>query len=571
MRDERLSKQEHDFYRLTLGEYSFADSVFPLGWTRNSPVEAEFSGGNLEKPIKGTVELHNTPENAQETLIQVPGTTSSISFLLWEGPEEMESESNGWLQANTVMNGHIEQSNETDRYQLAVKEGESWAFELLSGELAGSSLYGVMSIADSSGVIAVAGKYAGDPNPYIISMTGQTASRPFMNLRVPPGQTELEISVEDLLQRGGKSYSYRLTAHKQGPNFLLRLDEPYINIPSDGSVIVSVTAEHRGYFGPIQLYVKNAPEDLSVSGGHLSTTSTLGNTRPRFETGRLTLTSKSGTEARRLLNLVVRGRSTEEDLPTIDRRAIGPGIRVAVAGTKQSVVDAEWLGYDLPAHIKSEQGATLKFEKPLQLRLVLGAKLPKTKWTFIAHQSGVQLAEKVAKPKSSGDIRFRAVETDNEKEAKPKSGEFVIAPHERTSLGIVDVYLTAKIKSGDKERMIYSEPLVVEIVNGYKLSSPESQLVLESGGEGIWEGAIWREPTFYRMVKVSAVGLPKGVECSEPKLNQQETQYSLKCRAEPGVTPDVFELEIQAASVLSDEGTTPYLAEPVRSTLEIRR
>ncbi len=97
MRDERLSKQEHDFYRLTLGEYSFADSVFPLGWTRNSPVEAEFSGGNLEKPIKGTVELHNTPENAQETLIQVPGTTSSISFLLWEGPEEMESESNGWL------------------------------------------------------------------------------------------------------------------------------------------------------------------------------------------------------------------------------------------------------------------------------------------------------------------------------------------------------------------------------------------------------------------------------------------------------------------------------------------
>ncbi len=566
LRDERFSTQQDDFYRLTLGEYSFADGVFPLGWTRGSQTQAEFFGGNLNYVLKHEVDLRNVPGNVSKTWLRVPGTPSFVPFLLSDGAEVLESESDGALGENVVMNGRIARSGEIDRYRLAVQGGEQWALELRSGELPGSSLYGVMTIADGDSVLAIAGKYAGDPNPYIITTTGETATYPFVNLTVPPGVDELLVSVEDLLQRGGRDYSYRLVARKQGPDFLLTLNEPYVNIPQDGSAVLTVTAERRGYHGPIQLYVEDPPDDLVVTGGHIAPMSTLGNTLPRFETGRLTLTSKPGAEMR-LLNLVVRGKAEQDGAQHLDSRATGPGVRVQVKGTKQPAVTAEWLGYDLPARINPEQGAQLKFVTPRQLRLVRGGQGLLTKWTFQARLPGARLAKKVQIPRNAGSVRLRRTNSDEVTE----SGEFQIFTHERTSLGMVNFNLAAEISLDGRDETIYSQPLEIDVVDGYTLASPESQLVLGVGSAGRWEGSIWRDPEFRRTVKVSAVGLPSGVQCAEAELAEDQTHYALQCNAESGAPEGQYEVEIRAESMLSDEGTTRYLAEPAKATLAIRR
>lgn len=566
VRDERFSIQGQDFYRLTVGQYRFADSVFPLGWTRGSTVNAEFFGGNLDEPINAEIDLGKARRHATETRVGIPGTPSSVPFLLSDDPERLESEASGALVDGVVVNGRIAAPGEKDRYELAVTAGDQWSFDLRSGELPGSSLYGVMTIEGGSEVLAVAGKHAGDPNPYIITTTGETSTYPFVNLTVPPGVAEATVSVEDLLGRGGPGFTYRLVARKQGPDFLLRLIEPFVNIPQGGSAIISVQAERRGYYGPIQLYLENAPGDLEVSGGHIAPTSTLGNTLPRFEIGRLTLTAKPGADMR-LLDLVVRGRASEEGKEQLDRRAGGPAIRVAVAGAQQPAVTAEWLGFDLPARINPEQPAYVEFVTPREQRLVRGAQGLIAKWAYRPRQQGVSVKKKVEIPRNSGSLRLREI---GDKDGTD-SGEFRMFTHERSSLGMVNFNLTATVTEGDRDMTIVSKALEVDVVDGYGLEAPAGPLVIRTGSEGVLTGSIWRESEFRRAVTVTALGLPAGLECSKAELESAETQFELGCTASPDVPVGQHEVEIRAESMLSDEGTTRYIVDPVKTSVTVER
>ena len=566
VRDERFSTQDQNFYLLTVGDFRYAESVYPLGWKRGAKVQAEFFGGNLGDPIRAEIETGDASGHAEETWIDVPGTSSAVPFLLTDSAEALESEVRGAIEEGVVVNGRIAKPGEVDTYRLAVQPGEQWAFELRSGELPGSSLYGVLTIRSGGETLAVAGKYAGDPNPYIITSTGQTATFPFVNLTVPPATSEIEISVEDLLERGGRQYSYRLSARKQGPDFLLTLNEPYLNIPRNGSAIVSVTAERRGYFGPIQLYLENAPEDLEVTGGHISPTSTLENTLPRFATGRLTLTA-TGEAKLGVRDLVVRGRATESGQEHLDRRAIGAGVRVPVKGEEQPAVTAPWLGYDLPARINPEQPAYVRFDTPRVLRLVRGGTGLVAKWSYGTRSDGVQLKQKIDIPRNSGSLRLRRMGDWDDKD----SAEFRIFTHERTSLGMVNFNLTATIMAGGREHTLISQPLEVDVVDGYTLDSPPEDLELAAGGQGRWQGAIWRDPDFRREVTVSAIGLPSDVSCEAVVLADDQTGYELACSAGAKAPEGSHEVEIRAESVLSDEGTTPYIAEPAKASVVIRR
>ena len=566
IRDERFSDQEHDFYRLTIADYEYADSVFPLGWSRNSKVRAEFFGGNLSQPVQAEIDLADVPANASETWVGVPGTPSAVPFLLSDGEEVIESESAKTLSEGVVMNGRISAQGEIDRYTLAVQGGEEWSFELRSGELPGSSLYGVLTISHGNETLAIAGKDAGDPNPYVISTTGQTATYPFVNLAVPPGTDELTVAVEDLLGRGGQDFSYRLVARQQGPDFLLTLNDPYMNVPRNGSAIVTVQAERRGYSGPLELYVENLPDDLEISGGHIAPRSTLNNTLARFEIGRLTLTAKPDAELR-MLNLVVRGRATAEGKRHLDRRASGPGIRVGVKGPKQEAVTAEWLGFDLPTRVTPEQAAQLEFATERKIRLVRGGGGLIAKWRYNPRRPGAKLTKKVAIPRNSGGLRLRSNDEDKDRHA----GEFRMFTHERTSLGMVNFNLSATVDFEGRKQTLISKPLEVDIVDGYMLTPPGAALVMQPEGESIWRGSIWRDEVFRRPVTISAIGLPAGVECEPAELHDAQTAFALQCTASASAPEGDHEVEIRAESVLSDEGTTPYIVEPVSARVTIRR
>ena len=63
---------------------------------------------------------------------------------------------------------------------------------------------------------------------------------PFLNLTVPPDVHELVVSVEDLAQRGGPGYGYRLIARRHPEDFNLTVSSPFVNIPVGGTAVISV-------------------------------------------------------------------------------------------------------------------------------------------------------------------------------------------------------------------------------------------------------------------------------------------------------------------------------------------
>ena len=561
--DERFSKQKADFYRLTIADYVYADGVFPLGWRRGERVRAEFYGGNLGSPAAADVDL--TGVETAETWVRVPHSPAKLHFLVGDDPETFEDAAGSMLPEAAVVNGRILRAGEVDRYRLPVAPGEHWSLELRSGELPGSELYGVLTVSHGGEALAVAGRYAGDPRPSVISTTGQTASYPFINLEIPPGVEELTVAVEDLLQRGGPAHGYRLTARRQGPDFLASLDTPFVNIPARGSALVNVTVERRGYRGAIDFYVENPPDDIVVGGGHIPPVSGLGSTQPRFAKGVLTLSAKPAARRGAAPHLVVRARGVRADGGAIERRARGPGLRTAAAGKGRKPITAPWLGYDLPAGVVPEQPAAVEFLTPRALRVVRGGRQHTARWA-VHLRGGARLAKPVAVPRSAGSLRLRV---DNDK-SKALQGEFLIFPHERTGLGTMDFNLTAEVRAGGRTHTVYSAPLEIEVVDGYGLQ-PADDLQIAAGGSAAWRGSIRRDPEFRQTVKVRAENLPLGAACETAELRGAAEEYRLQCTAAAAAAAGEYEVEIHAESILSDEATTPYAVDPVKTKLTIAR
>ena len=82
IRDSRYSDQAQNFYRLKIGSYPYAETMFPLGWRRYQPVDVELNGGNLPAPMK--VKVANN-------LVPVPGSAAlPLRFTFSDRAERFE-------------------------------------------------------------------------------------------------------------------------------------------------------------------------------------------------------------------------------------------------------------------------------------------------------------------------------------------------------------------------------------------------------------------------------------------------------------------------------------------------
>ena len=117
---------------------------------------------------------------------------------------------------------------------------------------------------------------------------------------MPAGVHEIVVTVEDLALRGGPAYGYRLITRRQAEDFRLSLGAPFVNLPAGGTVVISVSADRRGYDGPIQLTVADLPKGIRVDGGMIPREYVdASNTRTFNRRGILTLTAEPGAALRR--------------------------------------------------------------------------------------------------------------------------------------------------------------------------------------------------------------------------------------------------------------------------------
>jgi len=570
--DSKFSAQAQNFYRLKVGSYAYADGIFPLGWTRSGTVEVELFGGNLAGPVKVTPKLTTVDQKAGFTMISVPGVPGSLPFpfAVSDLPETLEpaNETVTAIPPATVVNGRISKPGEVDRYKFPVAPGEHWMVELEKASLGTSRLYGVLTIYDSDGKkLASAGDVPPDPELSFLVSFDEGNADPYLAFKAPPGVREIVVSVEDLLQRGGPEFGYRLVARQQAPDFSLSLVTPFVNVPMQGTVAVVVNADRRGLIRPIRLSIPDLPDDLVAEGGHIPG-EVGGQTRSRSSRqGVLTITPKPGAQPR-TLQLAVVGEATLENGDVIRRRARGPGLVTAIRGANQKAFSAPWLGMELPATVVPERPAALEVVSPRYVRLVQGMESD-VEWKFARRMPGLRGPARVNAGNIPGVGNLRVL--GGKSKGMYDDGKLTLVTTVGTPPMKFDMVLDGQVTIEGRDETLVAPAITFEIVQGYSLEPSTTSATLAPGGKTEIAGRLRWEPAFTAPVTVKADNLPLHVSCQPAEVTSKSEEVRLPCQAGPGASPGEYDIELVTASTLAgrDQQSVPYTIPPVGMKLVV--
>jgi len=581
--DARFSAQAQNFYRLKVGNFSYADGVFPLGGKRGEKVDVEFFGGSLAAPAKTAVDLTGVDKTLDFARVSVPGDPGSLPFLFVVGdlPEKLEPAHSATeavtLDPSTVMNGRIAKDGEVDRYKLPVSPGDHWQFDLRARGLGTSRLDGVLTIYDSQGKkLASAGDKPPKEDVFSLLSAGRTSSDPWLEFTAPKDAHEVVVTVEDLLHRGGPGFAYRLLARQAPPDFTLTVLDPYVNIPANGTASVNVTVNRHGFLWPVQLSIPELGDDYVVEGGHIPG-EWKDDAYSISRRGMLTITAKPGAQSKRFTELAIWGEGKTADGAVVRRKAQclgmitdvagGTGIADAEGRENQNPFVAPWLGFNLPVAVAAkEESGKIEAAAPRVLRLVQGAGYA-LKWNFKARNPEAKAPESVgvdmASP-SAAEIQVRRAKTEKKEEKYVDKGEFSVLTTTHTSPEKYDLVLFSESKEGDADALL-TPAITLEVVQGYSLTPPKEPLALQAGAKAELAGVFHREPEFSQPVTIKADYLPAHVTCEPVEVGAAAHEYRLSCSADASAKPGEHEFQLTPASVIVglDKREVPYAIAPV--------
>ncbi len=618
--DTRFSGQEQNFYRLKMGNFLYAEGIFPLGWQRGKEVDVTFFGGNLPAPVTVHTSL-NLPPSQTVTMIGLPAKSGAagslpVPFVVGDLPEMIAPGSekagiqgihaatatpirnpqsairNGQaptvtfaatsvrnpqsqirnrqapadLPSDTIVNAGISRPGERHLYRLAVQPREKWLFEVDAAGLGTSRMQACLNIYDGEKKPLVSAVDAGGLNAkggFSFSSPDRGVD-PRVIFEAPEKVHEILLAVEDLNLGGGPDYGYRLRATRQWEDFSLELGVPYVNIPASGTALVSVRATRTGYQGPIKLTVPNAGDTLIVEGGNIPA-----NGREGF----LTITAKPGAQSN-LVNVEVWGEATVSNHQTIRRRAVGPGLITSIAGEvgmSQRPFVAKWLGMELPAaltdppplhfelserHIKVVQG--LKREMKVKL---LGA-APAAYSIRVSGRlpSGTGLKVKPVTLAPGKDVS-RSYETPVE-----------FAAEFDTPVARFDMVLEAKAEQSGRTTNILSPAITVDVVRGYALQFGSERIETRSGSTVELKGKVIREVPFQGEVTIHAEDLPNHVTSKPVEVGQDASDFTLQLQLGEESEPGEYNVRVVSSGKMEGrKDKAGYSIPDVKMKLKITR
>ena len=450
--DARFSTQVQDFYRLKTGAYEFASEIFPLGGKRGEQVDVTLGAVK----IKADLTTAKTPE----TFVNLPGSPAlPLPFAIGDYPEVQEPVS-APLQVPVTVNGRLSQAAEVDKYELAVNPGEEFMFSLQARELGTSKLMGLITIYDEKGKRLAS---AGDgPLP---SRRGRRAGeqpdagRSRSAVQSTEGRHALTIGVEDLAQRGGRHYAYRLTAYRAPFDLKATVTTPYVNIPAGGTALVNVNVERRGYMGPIRIEATNLPKGVSIAGGDIPAEIPDPNNRATSRRAMLTLTAESGASFTSA-DIDVKAVAVAENGQKIVREASGVAFAIPVAGaTAQGVVDrqrpltGEWLGYQLPAAMTDATPANLDLSLEKSEKKENGYEFRfRWKWNV---KNAMQRVPEIVTAEVPNFIDLRVIEMAVDKTDR-NTGTFLVTSTKNTLPAVYNIGITGRLMTDGAPVDVYS-------------------------------------------------------------------------------------------------------------------
>jgi hypothetical protein len=552
--DSKYSDQLQSFYRLKVGSFPFAEALFPIGGRRGQPVAVEMIGGNLAAPV--TVK----PDTASEgkfALVSMPGSASLPQLFLLSDKPEVTEPADHKLAPGVVINGRIAAKGEVDRYQLAVKPGEQWLFEVVASSTGASQLDALVTISDSAG-------------KKLLSRDDLFGSDPTLPLEIPAGVKEITVAVEDLLGRGGPAFGYRLEARRETADFTLQLNSPFVNVPVGGTAIVSVNINRRGYDGPLRVTIPNLPPGYHQAGGTVAPAAAsqrFDDPNPRFGRNNCVITITADADAKpQRVDLIVKGIAELADGGRIVRFAEGPGLMVTPRGLKQRAVTAPWLGMNLPMASAKALPARLTVGAQ-DVRVSQGVEYPLTYKVEGPAAGRVQGGLKQNIATQVGNLRILSGPPSK----TPTAGQLLVNTNFATPTTPWDFLPQVTLDMDGKTVDLYGPMIVFEVVPGYQVWPAAKQWSVAPGATLSIAGKVFREPTFEGgLVKIEAQELPDGISCKAIDVAADATEFKMDCQVAASAAKGSYEIRlVSSAPDTGRKAQDTYKGPEVTGTIKV--
>jgi len=395
--------------------------------------------------------------------VNLPDSPSlPLPFAVGDAPEISEPVT-GPLTLPVTVNGRLAKPGEVDRYEVAVKPGEEFIFELQARELGTSKLTGLITVYGEDGKrLAAAGDGPLPVDVAAVQVSGRTLGDPFLMFKVPEGVSKITVAVEDLALRGGAHYAYRLSARKTAAELRALIVTPFVNIPAGGTAIVAVDVERRGYFGPLKVRPVRLPEGVSVSGGDVAAETPDAMTRSFSRRAVMSLTAAADAKfADGEIGIEARGGET------LSVMATGMGYLIGVTGAStQGVVDrqralnGQWLGYELPMALTTPTPATVELSLLKAEKKEAGFEYRfRWRWTVANATQAVPPEVSVDLPNLQGT---RIIEMEVDKKDK-LTGTFLVTTSKNSLPGPYNIGVNGRLTVAGAPTDIYSPLLRLDV------------------------------------------------------------------------------------------------------------
>jgi hypothetical protein len=549
--DTRFRGAAPPFYRLKIAEYDVIEEVFPLGGRRGETVAFALRGGTLTGEAR-------VPRTLDDALL------SGMMFLPTDGVGKAgmlpplvavgELPERTWIKGDgkdprtldvlppLTINSRLEHKGDADRFQFAVLEGQRYRIEVHAESL-GSYLDGVLRVSDQTGKQLALVDDVDIPSP-IPGQPPTKAADPSLDFTVPGGVTMLRLELRDQRHRGGVNFGYRLTITPALPDFELRPTVSELNVPRGSAAVLSVAVTRRGYTGPLQLAVTKLPPGLTVQGGHVPATGTLGVLTVNASADApaiadpvlLRIEGKATIDSKEIVRVAEQRIVLSKDGNPASSALTLPGLAVGLSG-------AEPFGVQAPPTLEVVKG----YATPLPVTLTRSmttAMLP------IEVLATVPLTALVpGQPPPPGTFTLPPATAA----AGATSAALTLTPGPNAPEGPVTVLVQGKTKIANVDRIVTAPALTLTVRPPFTVELATPALTLTPGQTVPLKGKIVRQPVFKEAVTLTLAGLPAGVTLATPLSPVPGTanEFAIDLKVDPKFAVPAANLTLSATTTIA--------------------
>jgi len=502
------------FFRLKIGQWNYADRVFP-------PIPSA-DAKQVELVGNANVKVDLPMKRAPFAPLPWPaeGTWSGLRPFAETGtrPELAAGDSlAGMLKVGSyAVTDRFTKPFEESRFRIPAAPNARMKFEVFAERL-GSPLDVALVIRDDK------------DNVLARAEDGPGTLDPTLEYVVPDKTTIVNVGVVETQGRVGALAAFRLAVDPAGtpplPDVRLFTPTSRLAIPAGGSWVVPVFAERKGLFGPIML--SNGGTIAADAEGALVTV--------KANATDAAIQSWTGSASGLMRPVLVRGHPLEKFQPWL-------AAEIAVAPTTAKAADfaIEWRNLPDSAGLVPAQ----KLALPVKVsRLDPAAPVRLTLLSSQAPQTDPNRAVRMEKPIELG--------------AKIGDGEVVALLPAELSAASYDIAVLAELLSADKQRVLATAftpvkalpvrmPIAIKLVSPPKLVAkldPKTPTMAEIKGE------IVRSEGYKDDATVTLTGVPPGVAAPTATVKANETAFALKLALPPSLAAGEFALALSASGV----------------------